>query len=322
MLFHFVFGRPPLLKYTQSSNNPSGNSQDLASQDPALTSSSDSHFGSTNTLTMIEEVEDSDGTIALVQPLYLPLQTSGGEASFTDATIVQRDTSDMDSIEDSLAMEQLDGLGTSDSGASLTWKCCDSCSSGSHSHIEVDADGIYHHHTKVRVIQDPGLRLQNSQLSTQLNEERARVDILTVQLCQMQHKQVATAWVARGVYDEMSSQLQAAVDARNSEQDSRCQIPEDMDHTRSHGQRLQQTLDKCEESHQWELQEWLQQEHQNITMELEATFQQQLQALESSHEEVHQFEVHHLQEEYQQQIAESARAQGDLETRIQELEEI
>ncbi|KAG6896247.1 hypothetical protein C0992_009508 [Termitomyces sp. T32_za158] len=309
MPFRFFGG--PLLQYTKPSDGASGSPPDLALASPGR------HRSDTNDINFNK-----------------PLQSASGQTLLPDAVVQWADcnrpaASDVNDAEDCSTVEQLISPGISDSRVVLAQKRRNSGSDNSSNcrapdNDEVAADGSYCRRTKVRVIQDPALRLQNVQLSSQLNEERARVGALTVQLHRAQHEQVANAWMARGVYDQLSSQLRTAVEARNSEQDRARQSLESTEYRLSHDyeERLQQALNEREQRFQQELQEALQQECQNLSTQLEEAVQQRLQNLTRSREDVYQSEVRRMQEEHQQQAAESMRVQQDLEKRIQELEQI
>lgn len=87
MPFRFIFGGPPLLEYTRSSDDPSGESQDLASQDHVL-ARSNNHSGNDNILSIIEESEDSIGIMTLSQEsLRLPSRAFHGGTSVMNTTV-------------------------------------------------------------------------------------------------------------------------------------------------------------------------------------------------------------------------------------------
>ncbi|KAG5334807.1 hypothetical protein C0989_003034, partial [Termitomyces sp. Mn162] len=190
----------------------------------------------------------------------------------------------------------------------------------------------------------------SASLSNQLNEEWVRVNALNHQLSQIQQEQVATAWHARGIYDRMSSQLQAVTSKRDSAVEELTLVAQALDMVSpteecielslvasnelalsnqilltnslvQHAQALQASaLDEHEQRYQQEFKKQLQQEHQIISTQLEVATQQQLQELERNHKQSYQSVIHCMQEEHQQETVELTRACEGLENRIQELE--
>ncbi|KAG5349382.1 hypothetical protein C0989_004253, partial [Termitomyces sp. Mn162] len=217
---------------------------------------------------------------------------------------------------------------------------------------EIAADSSYCHRTKVRVIQDPMLYLQNNHLSNQLNEERIRVNALNHQLSQIQQEQVATAWHARGIYDRMSSQLQAVTSERDSAVEELTVVAQALDmvspteeHVElslvasnelapsnqilptnslvQHAQALQASeLQEHKQHFQEELKQHLQLQQQNLATQTAAEIQQRLDEQSHIHEQSLQAQVSRLEEEHRQQIMESTVARKEMESRIQELEEV
>ncbi|KAG6884257.1 hypothetical protein C0993_012730 [Termitomyces sp. T159_Od127] len=203
---------------------------------------------------------------------------------------------------------------------------------------------IYCVRTKLRVIADPRLSLQNTQLSNQLHEERAKVDLLTTQLRQVQNDQVRTAWMARGIFDGFVEQSNAefgsvqaqAIQASQAsskilsdtaaqrddalqrleqlsqEQDCLKQeyerrLHEALTERQTLEERQQQELDRLQQDLQ-DQERHFQQEQHAIAAQNTTVIQRRLEEHDRAHEQTLKDEIERLQAEHQQQIMEYTQA--------------
>ncbi|KAG6884014.1 hypothetical protein C0993_002077 [Termitomyces sp. T159_Od127] len=180
----------------------------------------------------------------------------------------------------------------------------------------------YQIRTKLRIIADPRLARENSELLNQLQEERTRVNLLAAQLRQAQNDQVRTAWVTRGIVNGMVEQSNAGHNLR----DDALQQLQDVSHERDrlkreYEQHLQQAVEEQQtfEERRRKFQQDLREQERRF-QEKRQIMQQALETQNRNHAQTLQAEIDRLQAEHQQHIAESTQAREGLEHRLGEME--
>ncbi|KAH0585329.1 hypothetical protein H2248_008570 [Termitomyces sp. 'cryptogamus'] len=351
MSSNFVLQGPLLLQDTPLPDTTSGNSNNLASFDP-------DHCSNNNILPMIEEPDElaTDGTIVLHG--IPPDKTLSRDALANGMSINnhQESVNDINTVAVTSVATQSSSSGVSNYRNLLIWKHQDTRSDDSRSTIrdlvEVAADGnkrlsnqLYEERIRVDLLAVQMHQMQreqgeNAQRASGIYDEvpsqlqavvhTINSDVKITEVAQVldvaspathlvQHAQ------AFQVVQPRSVQVEALQDSQNGSQiftETSAKQDPALRPRHNYEQRLQWVLNERKRHFSQELEEQLQQEHQNVSAEIEARIQEWLQELEHGQEQSHHLQVHQMEEECQQQAAESIRAHEELVNRIKELKQV